>query len=350
LTDVQAEPWKLNPLNVRVDTGNKLGPFIVAFNEQRASYIRRITDVFPSLHPMSRELFTMMGATTVLTVPIILSGVSYVIAVISKDGKQLSYYWLEILQRLLPNVAVTYLALAKSTSLEAYGRVACRFVSDETTRNTLLELAKKGDLPPTVGRSTETLILLLDLLGSSKITPDPEVKAHLYGRFYNKAGHAAKSLLGLSILQRAGDGIFLGGSISCDNNRLIERLVEFGSISDAIGQELGCRGTRLSIHYGKYYFGLIGTDNSGDLNAVGPGIDHVSKLEQLMKHSYHNEALPRYGVTISAIQYLERVTGWTNNDSDRFSGTSEYFQKYWLYANGSDFSKRQNCFPSQGDS
>lgn len=336
LSGDEESAWKEIPLNVSPTVGNKIGPYIVAFNEGKSSYVKRIEEIFEQLHPHSQNLFTLMCAQTVITIPIKMIDEEYVISIISrKDKGALSYTWVDIVAEIKPTIIANIQALRKSSSLEAYGRLATRFIDNPETRNSLLALAKIGDLPTTVGRTVGSLIFVVDLIGSSNLDLDPQAKADLYGKFYDRLAQTSRDLLHLSILKKSGDGAILGGVTPLSGEMLRKNIVEFVSDSDATAVQLGCTGARVSIHFGEYFVGLIGTKSSGAIDAIGAGIDHACKLEDQMKTWKQYGLHPRLGLTKAAFNYMVAVGALSKGELTP-SGMSPHFESYYLFALAQD--------------
>jgi hypothetical protein len=324
--------WTKTPLNLNKATGNKIGPFIVAFNESKSSYVKKISDVFEQLHPYSQELFKSMQAESVITVPVNFSDRQHIIAIISrKDIGVLSHSWLETIESLKPMIVASSHSLQRASSVEAYGKIASRFIDDEITRNSLLDLAKTGDLPATVGREMESILIVVDILGSSSLTDEPKRKAERYGEFYNSIGRIMKAKLGLAILKRAGDGVIIGGILLDESGDLKESLIRATRDSIDAAKDLGFSGARVCVHFGKYFIGLIGTDSSGSLDAIGLGVDHAFKLEDAMKGWKAKGTICELGISAPAMAFLLENGVVFDEHSLAPTGESKYFGKYYLF-------------------
>jgi hypothetical protein len=337
LTEAEVAAWRAKPLNLDPSVGNRIGPFIVAFNEGRSSYVRRISDIIEQLHPYSQKLMKDLRAVSMVTVPISLSGREGVLALMCRsENDELSHTWVDTILKVRPTFVAGYQSLVRASRLEAYGRIATRFIDDEGTRENLLDLARLGNLPPTVGKSTSAIILVVDVIGSSQIRGTSEQKANLYGKFYDRIDSAARMAINGQILKKTGDGAILSVR-HCDGLSLSAN--SFSKFSKACREaaiDLGGTSARICVHFGEFFSGLIGTNSSGAIDVIGQSIDFVCKFEGTMKEWKAYGHNPELGFTHAAIDYLVESQIFEERP-ERISGVSEVFGAYYLYKDFGEF-------------
>jgi len=62
--------WLERPLKIVKHTTNRIGPFIVAFTEEKSSFIRDIDEIANMLHPHSVKLFEFSQTSSLITIPL----------------------------------------------------------------------------------------------------------------------------------------------------------------------------------------------------------------------------------------------------------------------------------------
>lgn len=164
--------------------------------------------------------------------------------------------------------------------------------------------ALNGEIPTVIGHNVKSLILVFDLEGSTNLEGDGEEKAKAYGAFYDKLTTMCYELIGGAVRKTMGDGVIVTANIdSTDKPKFLQDMVDVSSKAETIGKSVGGTGTRLAIHYGEYFLGLVGTKTSGTPDIIGRNIDVVCKLEGKMK-DFNGDASPKISITAAALEAL----------------------------------------------
>ena len=328
LTTEERLSWSENPINLDTTVGNRLGPVVVAFNENKSGYVKRLSDVFDKFHPISKKLLTDLKAESIFAIPVHIPELDLVILLVSKDRDlPISHEWDTLLNSMLPTISASIKSLRRASELEAYGRIASRFIDDAATRSQILKLAEKGELPPTIGKIVEGFIVVVDMVGSSGLPMAPDIKADLYGIFYNDVNDAGERLLGLQSLKKVGDGVILGGDRGFQNLQDLSPLVAFVTHCNTAAKRIGSSGVRVCVHYGKYFSGLIGTKNAGSLDALGTAVDQVCKFERMVKQAKDKGVLVPLAISEDALSILRqrKQVKWDSSPTGHSTEIGSYY-------------------------
>jgi class 3 adenylate cyclase len=190
----------------------------------------------------------------------------------------------------------------------ALGELTSRLIGDKEIRTKIIEAAKARNLPTTIGKPKTSFLLLFDLVGSSDLSHDTELKARAYGNFYDLVNKKAQEQLRGVIRKTIGDAVIItwDGSDhdpSIDPN-FVHKLRNLAQYADFVAKDIGCKGARALLHYGKYFLGLVGTETFGQIDVIGSGIDEVCKLEGLMKHIVIDGSPAKLAISCSAIEKI----------------------------------------------
>jgi len=324
--------WQQQSLNLNPKAGNKIGQVVVAFNEGRSSYIRRASEIFPQLHPKTVEILKLCRAETIISVPFGSEDQKYVLLLMSEvNGAPLQPYWGSILEELSYTLAAYLRACEQQSSLTAFGRIMVRFIGDDGLRRMILDHAGKPDLPPTIGVSKTSLLLLPDIIGSSRLSGmSSNEKALQMGLFYNDTQRAAAELLHAVPRKATGDGMILAAEVKVSDSKVLERIMAFAEACESSAQRIGCDGVRLCIHYGEYFCGMVGTHSFAQIDVMGTEIDRVCKLEAETKVWKEKGVFARLALSEAAFVFLSQTFKVEPLICDP-TGVDEFVGKYFLF-------------------
>ncbi|MCX6125440.1 MAG: hypothetical protein NTV34_11940 [Proteobacteria bacterium] len=294
----QKEHWSLfleSPFNLGPAAIRSYGSTVVAFREKKSSYPKDWTEIQDKLHSKSIEILMKIDAKTFLAVPLISGDSSFVVTMISgaNDGPK-DPGILNIIEstEAIFDAAVT--VLNQRTSVLALGKLANRLIGDDEVREQIIQAAKQDYLPTTIGSARSSFLLLFDLAGSSDLAGDTESKAKSYGHFYDEVNRGVQTLLGGKIRKTIGDAVIAtwdGSNTKLEDHKtLATSLIAVVASADQIARDIGCTGIRCVLHYGDYFFGLVGTASFGQIDVIGKGIDEVCKIEGKIKGVLFNNA------------------------------------------------------------
>ena len=301
---------------------------MVAFKEAKASYVKDWTEVQEKLHPKTVQLLEHAGVRSILAVPLTCGRSQFVLTLLSPQSeppKEPGVMKVIEATEAIFDAAIT--VLDQKTSVLALGKLATRLIGDDDIREKIVSAAKEDTLPTTIGSARTSFLLLFDLVGSSDLPSDAEEKAKSYGRFYDEVNRAVGKFLGGKIRKTIGDAVIAtwdGTPIKLETmNDLLPRLHEVAKVADKTAQVVGCKGVRLVLHYGDYFFGLVGTSSFGQIDVIGRGIDEVCKTESYMKTLRPQGQVLKIVITKSAAQKLCQILEAQYQDFDYSSGLSQ---------------------------
>lgn len=289
LTPAEDGFFDSNPLNLAKDAAASYGPTVVAFREGKSSYVRDIGSILDLLHPKTQTILRAMAATCIGAVPLQAADRSFVVTLVSSPDLPVpdpaSIAVVESTEALF---VAAIEVMSQKASVFALGRLASRLIGDAEVREKILLAAKADDLPTIVGSVRESFLLLFDLAGSSELPDETESKAKAYGLYYDAVNRAALQILGGAVRKTIGDAVIItwdGTDIRLsEDSDILPKLMKLVALADETARSIGCRGARAILHFGKYFFGLIGTQTFGQIDVIGRGIDEVCKIEAHAKH------------------------------------------------------------------
>jgi hypothetical protein len=285
------EAWdffRSHPFNLLPSERPAYGPTVVAFRDGKASYVKDIGEIADKMHPKTVAITNAMGAMSVLAVPLKTLQRSFVVTLFSwRDQGPADPGMLSVLEATEALFVAAIEVMSQKLSVMALGRLASRLIGDDEVRGKILDAAKDSSLPTIVGSPRSSFLLLFDLVGSSSLGGDTEEKARSYGRYYDAVNEMCQKVLGGKIRKTIGDAVIVtwdgtGRSIS-DQATLVADLKDVAHYADEIARSIGCKGARAILHFGQYFFGLVGTQTFGQIDVIGSGIDEVCKIEGRMK-------------------------------------------------------------------
>lgn len=308
------------PFNLKESAARSYGSTVVAFREQKSSYMKDWREIQDKLHPKTVQIMETIHARSFLAVPLSSGETRYVITLIShtnesaKDPGIMSI--IESTEAIF-DAAVT--VLNQRTSVLALGKLANRLIGDDDVRDKIIAAAKEEHLPTTIGTPRTSFLLLFDLAGSSDLPADTEEKARSYGLFYDEVNKVVQSRLGGKIRKTIGDAIIATWDGTHTNleevNDLVSNLVKSVKRADQVAKDVGCLGIRAVLHHGDYFFGLIGTSSFGQIDVIGRGIDEVCKIEGSMKGTLISGQKIKIAISHAASLKLKNIghEEWTRN-------------------------------------
>ncbi len=301
-----------NPLNLDPLSASPVGPTIVAFVESRSSYVKKVREISHQLHHKTIALFDMIGAESLAAIPLVSDSRVFVVTLFrSGDTGATDPAVVQIVESTEALFIAALEIMSQRTSVVALGELTSRLIGDAEIRTKIVEAAKTKTLPTTIGSPRSSLLLLFDLVGSSDLTKDTELKARAYGVFYDSVNRMAQDLFQGTIRKTIGDAVIItwDGHITGPSTdpKFLPKLFSLANYADQIANEIGCRGARALLHHGNYFLGLVGTETFGQIDVIGTGIDEVCKMEGLMKHLDIDGKPAKIAISERAVQYLEPV-------------------------------------------
>ncbi len=325
------EAWSSVPFNLDPKAQNRVGPTIVAFLEGKSSYVRDVRALYDRLHPRTQELCEGSQIQDITAVPMRIGQEVFVWNLYGtrSDPKRESGA-LSIVEDIRSDIIIGYQFVNQKSSVSALGRLNARLIGDATTRDRVLEYARNNNMPSTVGEKRSSLLLMIDLIGSSKMPDSCERKAELYGQFYDRLNADLKKSLKGAIRKASGDGVII--TASPDHNvDIIKAFHEVLSNANRVGQQVGCDGVRMIVHYGEFFFGMVGTQTFAQIDSIGSEIDRLCKLESLAKQWVGTPEKPRVLFSDKAIRYLIDERGISFEHEGEFSGVDPNLGGYYLF-------------------
>ncbi|MCX6119880.1 MAG: hypothetical protein NT027_20285 [Proteobacteria bacterium] len=290
----EKEHWhafESSPFNLSNKAQKSFGPTVVAFREGKSSYLKDWEEIQEKLHPKTVEILAKIDTRTFLAVPLKTADSKFVLTMISKrmDAPK-DPGIMKIIEgtEAIFDAAIT--VLHQKTSVLALGKLANRLIGDDDVREKIISAAKSETLPTTIGSPRTSFLLLFDLVGSSNLQGDTEHKAKCYGYFYDEVNKSVHIHLDGKIRKTIGDAIIAtwdGSNTKLENHpTLLSSLIKVVERANIVAREFGCTGIRTVLHFGDYFFGLVGTSSFGQIDVIGKGIDEVCKLEGITKQLY----------------------------------------------------------------
>ncbi len=276
------------PFNLAPSAKPAYGPSVVAFRDQKSSYVKDIAELFDKMHPKTVEMMTSMSIMSVIAIPLRSLNRSFVITLMTTRPQGPADPGLvSVIEATEALFVAAIEVMSQKTSVLALGQLASRLIGDDEVRGKILDAAKSNDLPTTIGSPRTSFLLLFDLAGSSDLSDDTETKARAYGQFYDAVNRKCLNVLGGMIRKTIGDAVIVtwdGTKVSLtDKPKLMENLKEVIHYADQVAKDIGCKGARAILHHGQYFLGLVGTQTFGQIDVIGSGIDEVCKIEGQMK-------------------------------------------------------------------
>lgn len=296
------------PLNLDPTKGH-LGGTVVAFIEGKSSYTKDWREISDKLHPRTNQIFEEIQVKSILAVPLKCGSQRFVVTMLSHTNEPpKDSGTMKIVESTEAIFDAAMTVLEQRTSVVALGKLANRLIGDDTVREQILAAAKEPTLPTTIGSPRTSFLLLFDLVGSTDFAGDAEAKARSYGVFYDEVNTAVHRYLGGKIRKTIGDAVIAtwdGTTINlAERQELLSDLVNVAQIADSIAKNVGCKGSRAILHYGDYFFGLVGTASFGQIDVIGRGIDEVCKLEGTAKLLSSSGQRLAVGISVGAASRL----------------------------------------------
>jgi hypothetical protein len=276
---------------------------------------------------------------SLITLPFTVSKTDYVLAVFSRqENGILQENLLRLLETIRPNFQTYCDSIKKRTDLEGLGRITIRLIRDEELRADLIVHSREGTLPPILGKTYNAPVVVVDIIGSS--TPafndaKPKEKALINGTYYDAVAASAKINLSAQVVDTAGDGIILAAPTELTGKELLDAFITFSNQCDDICKSLGFKGARVVFHVGEYFIGLVGTQSSGQIGAVGDGINFACKLEDEVKVWKKKGVLARIALSKSGLEYLVKRQALPAECSPEviklYSGVHPLVEEYYLF-------------------
>jgi class 3 adenylate cyclase len=300
--------------NLGPSANKAYGSTVVAFKEGKSSYLKDWREIQDKLHSKTNEILAAIDARSFLAIPLRNGDDHYVITLISSSHEP--HKDPGIIESIESTEAIFDAALTvlnQKSSVMALGKLANRLIGDDHVREQIISAAKNRELPTTIGTPRASFLLLFDLVGSSYLPADTEAKARAYGLFYDQVNRAIERHLGGKIRKTIGDAIIAtwdgtGTDLNAAEN-LLESLLKVAMRADEVAQSVGCAGIRALLHYGEYFFGLVGTQSFGQIDVIGRGIDEVCKMEGAMKAMSFNGERAFIAHTCTAVNMLSCLDG-----------------------------------------
>ena len=299
------------PLNLDPTKGH-LGGTVVAFIEGKSSYTKDWREISDKLHPRTNQIFEEIQVKSILAVPLKCGMERYVVTMLSHASESpKDSGTMKIVESTEAIFDAAMTVLEQRTSVVALGKLANRLIGDDTVREQILSAAKEPTLPTTIGSPRTSFLLLFDLVGSTDFVGDAEAKARSYGVFYDEVNTAVHRHLGGKIRKTIGDAVIAtwdGTTVNlAERPNLLVDLANVSQIADSIAKNVGCKGSRAILHYGDYFFGLVGTASFGQIDVIGRGIDEVCKLEGIAKQLSEPGQRLAIGISVGAASRLPLI-------------------------------------------
>lgn len=315
------ESFKVAPFNLSPTAVKSYGPIVIAFREHKASYLKDWREIREELHPKSVTLLESLDAGSMIAVPLRSGDNRFVVTVMTRAAEKPQDPGVtRIIAATEAIFDAAFSVFNQRASVLALGKLANRLIGDNEVREKIVEAAKGEKLQTTIGSPRTSFLLLFDLVGSSHLSTSTEEKAAGYGRFYDEVNQAAGNLLGGKVRKTIGDAVIItwdGTETRLEETvGILEAMDACVLHADKIAKEIGCRGVRAILHYGDYFFGLVGTASFGQIDVIGRGIDEVCKAEGTMKLLTTGGYSAKIAITNGAVKRLERLKG----DDYRASG------------------------------
>jgi len=307
------EAWfffKDNPLNLRPDAKPAFGPTVVAFRDQKSSFVTDIRTIKKSLHPKTNKIMEMMGTQSLASVPIRSDDRYFAVtALTNEDTVKADPFIVSIIESTEALFLAAVNVMSQKSSAIALGTLTSRLIGDEHVRQQIIQAAKSKSLPTTIGSPKTSFLFLIDLAGSSNISHDTENKARAYGDFYDAVNRKSHELLSATIRKTIGDAVIVTWdgheNAIAEDLSFLSHLEELASFADDTARKIGCKGARSILHHGQYFLGLVGTETFGQIDVIGTGIDEVCKMESLMKGLEIDGKPVKLAISESAVTQLK---------------------------------------------
>ena len=297
------------PFNLHHDAPKAYGSTVVAFKEGKSSYIKDWQEIRDKLHPKTAEMLDVIKVMSFCAVPLKNGDDIFVVTLMSRTDdapKDPAIMATVESTEAIFDAALTF--LKQKSSVMALGALTNRLIGDDDVRNQIIEAAKSKTLPTTIGTARSSFLLLFDLAGSSLLTESADAKARSYGMFYDDVNKSVQQHLGGQIRKTIGDAIIVtwdGSGVNLvDNPRLFDSLRAVFQDANAVAIRVGCAGVRAVLHYGDYFFGLVGTSSFGQIDVIGKAIDEVCKMEGTMKSMKVNDQSVKIAISLAAASRL----------------------------------------------
>jgi class 3 adenylate cyclase len=303
------EIFKNNPFNLASNAKNAMGPTVVAFRESKSSYLKDWNEISDRFHPKTISILSKIETKSLIAVPVKSGSDTFVITLLSRmdeTPKDPGINRVIEATEAIFDAAIT--VLKQKSSILALGNISNRLIGDNEVRQQILAAARQSELPTIIGSPRSSLILLIDLVGSSYLPVDSLSKAKSYGVFYDEVNATVGKKIGGKVRKTIGDAVVITWDNSQfdprDQLRFFENLMEVLDLANATAKRVGCDGVRSVLHFGHYFFGLIGTSSFGQIDVIGLGIDEVCKLETKIKTvEIRGEAIS-IALSPNAVEYL----------------------------------------------
>ncbi len=318
------EAFVAAPLNLSSNAVASYGSTVVAFRDGKSSYVKDVREIFERLHPKTQAIFESIGVQSLAAVPFKCAERSFAVTILTTTNQQPAD---PSITSVIESTEALFVAaievMSQKTSVLALGQLASRLIGDNEVREKILDAAKSKDLPTTIGSPRVSFLLLFDLIGSSDLSQDTEVKARAYGDFYDAVNRKSQEILGGLIRKTIGDAVIVtwdGTDILLEQHTdLLSKLESVALYADTVAKSIGCKGARALLHHGRYFIGLVGTQTFGQIDVIGSGIDEVCKMEGVMKNLTAGSELVTLAISETAVSELfaiENVTYLTQGYFD----------------------------------
>lgn len=312
---IAPESWDFfvkNPFNLSAEATPAYGSTVVAFRDGKSSYVKDVKEVYDRLHPKTRAIFDQMGVQSLSAVPLKSLDREFVISIITYRSQGPAD---PAITAVVESTEALFVAsievMSQKTSVLALGQLASRLIGDDEVREKILDAAKSKNLPTTIGSPRVSFLLLFDLIGSSDLSQDTEVKARAYGDFYDAVNRKSQEVLGGMIRKTIGDAVIVtwdGTGVLLGNHpHLLGALEQIAAYADEVAKSIGCKGSRALLHHGRYFLGLVGTQTFGQIDVIGSGIDEVCKMESVMKTLTLSGKALKLAISETAFQELKSI-------------------------------------------
>lgn len=301
------------PFNLSVHAVPAYGPTVVAFRDKKSSYVKDVNEISERLHQKTQTILKSMNVRSLAAIPLTCINRSFVVTVFTSQDRGIADPGItSVIESIEALFVAAIEVMSQKTSVLALGQLASRLIGDDEVRGKILDAAKSTDLPTTIGCARTSFLLLFDLVGSSNLSQDTEVKAKAYGDFYDAVNRKSQMVLGGMIRKTIGDAVIVtwdGTDSSLDEcSDLIENLEEVVVYANGIAKSIGCSGVRAILHHGRYFLGLVGTQTFGQIDVIGSGIDEVCKMESAMKNLNLASYAADLGISDTAMNQLKSVS------------------------------------------
>jgi hypothetical protein len=301
--------FRVNPLNLTVNTPGSVGPTVVAFREGKSSFVTDFKQIMHNLHPKTVGILESMKARSIAAIPFRCNDRELVITVFTTaDTVRVGPFLVTLLESTEALFVAALNVLTQKSATIALGALSNRLIGDHAIRNKIVNAAKLKSLPTTVGDAKSSFLFLIDLAGSSNLPHDPESKAKAYGYFYDEVNRKANALLSATIRKTIGDAIIVtwdgSETVLSQDIGFLEKLQNLALYADQVARSIGCKGARSILHHGKYFLGLVGTETFGQIDVIGSGIDEVCKMEGYMKSIVIDGRPAKIAISANAVNCL----------------------------------------------